>query len=244
MTSGELELITVGIGKVMADHSAASQVSGGPDDPGHSVEDVCRWAEVDELGKIALRSGVAKTAAELMDSPTARFYHEHSLVKEAGGDEVSVWRQDQPYFNVHGRGITAWIPIDSVPKKGSPEFWAGSHLGPWRMSAGEVTERAKWFPEGTLTELPDIDADRSHYDIRRWALDPGDVVFFDFGIVHSAPGFVVDGRRRVLSLRYLSADARHAQRPWPTSPDFPGLARELVEGAEFDHPYFPLAWPR
>lgn len=244
MTPSELELIAVGIGKVVAGHSPESVSEGRPDDPGHTVEDVCRWAEIDELGKVALRSGVAKTAAELMDSATARFYHEHSLVKEAGGDEVSVWRQDQPYFNVHGRGITAWIPIDPVPKVGSPEFWAGSHLGPWRLQPEEVEQHSKIFPSGTLAEIPDIDADRSHYDIRRWVLDPGDVLFFDFAIVHTAPGFVAEGRRRVLSLRYLSNDARHAHRPWPTSPEFPGLQRELPEGAEFDHPYFPLAWPR
>ena len=244
ITPSELELIAVGIGKVMADHSSASVTAGQPDEPGYAVTDVCRWAEIDELGKVALRSGVAKTAAELMDSPTARFFHEQSLVKEAGGDETSVWRQDQPHFNVHGRGVTAWIPVDPVPKKGSPEFWAGSHLGPWRLPAETVEQHAKFFPDGTLTGIPDIDADRSQYDIRRWALDPGDVLFFDFAIVHAAPGFSTEGRRRVLSLRYLSADARHAQRPWPTAPEFPGLDRELAEGDEFDHPYFPLAWPR
>ena len=244
LAPNELELITVGIGKVMADQGSSSTTTGSPDEPGYVAEDLARWAEVDELGKIALRSGVAKTAAELMDSPTARFYHEQSLLKEAGGNETSVWRQDQPFFNVHGRGITAWISVDPVPKKGSPEFWAGSHLGPWRLPADMVEQNSPFFPDGTLVELPDIDADRSQYDIRRWALDPGDVLFFDFAVVHSAPGYVEEGRRRVLSLRYLSNEARHAQRPWPTTPEFPGLQRELPEGAEFDHPYFPLAWPR
>jgi len=244
LAPSELELIAVGIGKVMAENGSPSVATGSADEPGRMVEDVARWAEIDELGKIALRSAVAKTAAELMDSPTARFYHEHSVVKEAGGDETSIWRQDQPYFNVHGRGITAWISVDPVPKAGSPEFWAGSHLGPWRLPAEVVERNAEIFPEGTLAELPDIDADRSQYDIRRWALDPGDVLFFDFAMVHSAPGFSPEGRRRVLSLRYLSSDARHAHRPWPTTPEFPGLQRELPEGAEFDHPYFPVAWPR
>ena len=141
-------------------------------------------------------------------------------------------------------GITAWLPVDPVPKKGSPEFWAGSHLGPWRVPAEVVEREASTFPPGAVTELPDIDADRSQYDIRRWALEPGDVLFFDFGTVHSVPGSSTDGRRRVLSLRYLSIDARHAHRPWSTWPEFAGLERELADGAEFDHPDFPLAWPR
>ena len=122
-----------------------------------------------------------------MDSPTARLYHDHVLVKEPGTTQTTPWHQDQPYYNVSGRGISAWIPVDPVPKDGSPEFWAGSHLGPWRLPRSFMEKEAKWFPEGTLAEIPDIDADRSRYDIRRWEMWPGDVIFFDFLTVHSAP---------------------------------------------------------
>ena len=244
VTPTEIDLITVGIEKAMADRSAASMVISPDDDAGMFLEDFCRWGDIDEIARVALRSGVPRAAAELMDSPNARFYHDHILVKEARTEQRTPWHQDQPYYNVHGRGVSAWIPVDSVPKDGSPEFWAGSHLGPWRLPRSFLEREAKWFPEGTLAEIPDIDANRSHYDIRRWELEPGDAVFFDFATVHSAPGFPFDSRRRVLTLRYLSSDARYARRPWKTSPEFPGLERELAEGAEFDHPYFPIAWPR
>ena len=59
-----------------------------------------------------------------------------------------------------------------------------------------------------------------------------------------APGFPYRSRRRVLSLRYLAADARHAPRPWRTSPPFDGLEAELPAGAAMDHPLFPVVWPR
>jgi hypothetical protein len=49
---------------------------------------------------------------------------------------------------------------------------------------------------------------------------------------------------RVLSLRYLSAEARHAPRRWRTSPPFEGLTDELPAGAEMDHPLFPVVLPR
>ena len=45
--------------------------------------------------------------------------------------------------------------------------------------------------------------------------------------MHGAPGFPHPGRRRILSLRYLSADARHAPRAWRTSPPFDDLHAEL-----------------
>jgi len=240
----DIQVVEEGIDRVLDSLSPASRVASAGDDPGRFVEDFCRWAELDEISRTALRSPVPRVAAELMDSPTVRFYHDHVLVKEPHTKQPTPWHQDQPFYNVHGRGVSAWIPVDEVSKDAAPEFWAGSHRGPWRLPRSFLEQEAKWFPEGTLAEVPDIDANRSNYDIRRWAVDPGDVIFFDFATVHSAPGNPSDRRRRVLSLRYLGGDARHAHRPWATSPNFPGLDQELADGAEFDHPYFPVAWPR
>lgn len=244
ITTDELGQITVGIDKALARPSPARIVASGPDDPGLFVEDFCRWGEIDEIGRVALRSAAAQTAADLMVTPAVRLFHDHILVKEPGTHQRTPWHQDQPYYNVTGQGVSAWISIDPIPEEGALEFWAGSHLGPWRLPRTFLEQEAKWFPEGTLDEIPAIEDDRSAYDIRRWATEPGDVIFFDFLTLHSAPGFPFDSRRRALSLRYLSAEARHAHRPWKTSPEFPGLKRELPEGAEFDHPYFPQAWPR
>jgi ectoine hydroxylase-related dioxygenase (phytanoyl-CoA dioxygenase family) len=102
---------------------------------------------------------------------------------------------------------------------------------------------AKWFPEGSLAEIPDIESDRQAFDIRRYDLQPGDAIFFNFLSVHGAPGFPYAGRRRVLSLRYLSANARHAPRPWRTSPPFDGLEAELPPGSPMDSRLFPIVWP-
>ena len=46
--------------------------------------------------------------------------------------------------------------------------------------------------------------------------------------------------RRAFSVRFIGDDARHALRPWRTSPPFDGLEQELADGAKFDHPLFPL----
>ncbi len=244
VTPAEVEALAAGIEQVLAEPSDRSNVVSSADDPGCFVEDFCRWQDVPEIGRVALESALPEAAAALMDSMRARFYHDHVLVKEAGTTQRTPWHQDQPYYNVSGRGVSAWVPIDEVPKGGSPEFWAGSHLGPWRLPRTFLDEQAKWFPEGSLAEIPDIESDRSAYDIRQWQLSPGDALFFSFESVHSAPGFPFEHRRRVVSFRYLSGEARHAVRPWPTSPDFPGLAEELEDGAPFDHPLFPQAWPR
>ncbi|MEL7208204.1 MAG: phytanoyl-CoA dioxygenase family protein, partial [Actinomycetota bacterium] len=133
MTAEEIDLIKVGIQRVQDQPSAAAIVASPADDPGLFFEDFCRWSEVDEIGRVALRSSVPRAAAELMDSTSARLFHDPVLIKEPATEQPTPWHQDQPYYNVNGRGISAWIPVDPVPRDGSPEFWAGSHLGPWRL---------------------------------------------------------------------------------------------------------------
>jgi ectoine hydroxylase-related dioxygenase (phytanoyl-CoA dioxygenase family) len=239
----EVAVAARAIDAVLARPGRLAQVASGPDDPGLFTEDFCRWREIPEIERLARHSRLPAIAAALMATPEVRFYHDHVLVKEGRTRQRTPWHQDQPYYNVNGRGVSAWIPVDPVPEAGCLELIAGTHRGPWLLPRTFLSHEARWFPEGSLAELPDIEADRSAYDIRRYDLQPGDAIFFDFLAVHGAPGFPFDSRRRVLSLRYLSAEARHAPRRWATSPLFPGLDSELADGAVLDHPLFPVVWP-
>ena len=155
VSPAELDLLATGIEWALANPSERAIVASNADDPGRFVEDFIRWPEVSEIEEVALRSAIPEAAAALMDSMSTRFYHDHILVKEPGTTQRTPWHQDQPYYNVDGRGISAWVPIDPVPKAGSPEFWAGSHLGPWRLPRTFLDDEAKWFPEGSLAEMPD-----------------------------------------------------------------------------------------
>ncbi|MBA3340012.1 MAG: phytanoyl-CoA dioxygenase family protein [Geodermatophilaceae bacterium] len=231
-----------GIDRVLAQPSPLVLRANAEDDPGRFVEDFCRWQEISEIAELAMNSGVPAIAAALMATDEVRLYHDHVLVKEGGTKQRTPWHQDQPYYNVDGRGVSAWIPVDPVPEAGCLEVLAGSHLGPWLMPRTFLAGEAKWFPEGALAELPDVEADRGAFDIRQYEMAPGDAIFFDFLAVHGAPGFPFAGRRRVLSLRYLSEDARHAPRRWRTSPPFDGLDRELGPGEPMDHRLFPVVW--
>jgi ectoine hydroxylase-related dioxygenase (phytanoyl-CoA dioxygenase family) len=239
----EVAVAAAAIDAVLARPGPLAQVASSRDDPGAFTEDFCRWREVPGIERLARHSRLPALAAALMATSRVRFYHDHVLVKEGGTRQRTPWHQDQPYYNVDGPGVSAWIPVDPVPEDGCLELVAGSHRGPWLMPRTFLRGEARWFPEGSLAELPDIDADRSAFDIRRFSLAPGDGIFFDFLSVHGAPGFPHPGRRRVLSLRYLSAEARHAPRAWRTSPPFDGLAGQLPPGVPMDHPLFPVVWP-
>lgn len=247
-TPDEVAQIEQGIEQVLADPSERFLVASADDDTGRFVEDFCNWARVEAYERFIRTSRAAAVAAALMGSRTVRLYHDHTLVKEPGTRQRTPWHQDQPYYNVDGvQNCSMWMPVDPVPRSSTLEFVAGSHRGPWLMPRTFMDDQARWFPEGSLTELPDIDAevarDPDAHRILGWALEPGDAVFFHMLTLHAAGG--VDGthRRRAFSVRFLGDDALHAPRAWATSPDFPGLADELPAGVPMDHPLFPQLWP-
>ena len=201
------------------------------DDDAPFIEDFCNWQRLPAMERFIRNSPAAQIAAELSHSDQIRLY------------------QDQPYYNVDGRqNASMWFPVDPVPKESSLQIVAGSHSGPWYMPRTFLDAQAKWFPEGSLADLPDfegdIERDADSWRILSWELKPGDAVFFNMLSVHGAAGVAGPGRRRVLSVRFLGDDMVHAPRHWTTSPPFPGLDAELPTGVEMDHPLFPVLWKR
>ncbi len=240
-SADEVETVRRGIDRNLADPGPLFAVASRDEDPGRFVEDFCNWQRIDEYRQIAFESRAADVAGALMGSSQVRLYHDHLLVKEPGTQQPTPWHQDQPYYNVEGvDNCSMWMPVDPVAAESTLEFLAGSHLEGWLMPRTFVDMQAKWFPEGSLGELPDVEADRASFPIRGWALEPGDAVFFHMLTLHHAYGVPGGKRRRAFSLRFLGDDATHAPRPWRTSPEFPGLVDELPAGEPMDHPLFPV----
>jgi ectoine hydroxylase-related dioxygenase (phytanoyl-CoA dioxygenase family) len=243
LNAAEIRLLRAGIDANLAQPSARAKIASRPDDPGHFIEDFCSWQENAHYRRFIFESPLAAIAGALMQSRTVRLYHDHMLTKEPGTRQRTPWHQDQPYYNIEGQqNASFWIAVDPVSRAASLELVAGSHRGPWLMPRSFMDAQAKWFPEGQLTELPDIDAQRQRHRILGWAVEPGDVVCFHMLTLHAAAGVPGAGRRRVFSLRVLGDDIVHAPRPWATSPDFPGLAADLAPGAPMKHPLFPVLW--
>ena len=239
LSPGEVETLRRGIDANLAAPSARAIVASRPEDTGFFIEDFCCWADNPDYRSVACDTLLPLLAARLMGSASVRLYHDHMLTKQARTQARTPWHQDQPYYNVDGQlNISFWIPVDPVPRESTLEFVAGSHRGPWLMPRTFMNHEARWFPEGSLAELPDIEADRTRFPIIGWALEPGDLVAFHMLSLHASAGSAT--QRRVFSLRYLGDDMRHAPRRWKTSPEFPGLAERLADGAPMDDALFPL----
>lgn len=241
----EVDRLCQGIDDNLRQPSPRAKVASRADDPGLFIEDFCNWQENAAYRDVIEQSVLAAVAARLTRSEQIRLYHDHMLTKEAGTLQRTPWHQDQPYYNVEGsQNVSFWIPVDPVSRPATLEFVAGSHKGPWLMPRTFMSNEAKWFPEGSLADLPDIEADRSRHRILGWALEPGDAVAFNMLTLHASAGVEPGRRRRVFSVRMLGDDMRHAPRRWKTSPDFPGLAEQLPPGAPMAHPLFPVLWPK
>ncbi|MEX1105483.1 MAG: phytanoyl-CoA dioxygenase family protein [Ilumatobacteraceae bacterium] len=242
-TAEQIDLARTAIDAVLADLSPRAKRASATDD-GAFIEDFCNWQRIGEMEAFIRTSGAAAIAGELMGAAEqVRLYHDHVLVKEPGTRQRTPWHQDLPYYNVDGRqNISMWCPVDPVSRASSLQLVAGTHLGPWFMPRTFLDGQAKWFPDGSLAELPDIDADPERFRILAWELEPGDAVFFHMLTLHGSAGVEGPNRRRVLSVRFLGDDMVHAPRRWVTSPPFPGLEGELADGAPLDHPLFPVLW--
>lgn len=241
--STQIELLREGIDANLAHPSPRAKVASRADDPGQFIEDFCNWQENGQYRRFIFETPLASVAGRLMGSRSARLYHDHMLTKEAGTRQRTPWHQDQPYYNIEGRqNCSFWIPVDPVSRESTLEFVAGSHLGPWLMPRSFMDSQARWFPEGTLADLPDVEAQRERYRILGWALEPGDAVCFHMLTLHASAGVNPGQRRRVFSVRFLGDDITHAPRRWKTSPEFPGLVDDLPAGAAMQHALFPVLW--
>ncbi|KEG15611.1 phytanoyl-CoA dioxygenase [Trypanosoma grayi] len=232
-----------GIDYNMAHPSPLARIASSDSDTGRFFEDFCNWRRIPEYAHIAQNPDLSHIAAVLMGSVVSRLYYDHTLVKEPKTQQQTPWHQDQPYYNIDGKQtVSFWIPVDEVQADSAMEFVSGTHNGPWFMPRTFKENKAKWFPEGSLAELPDIEKLRGEQRILSWEVRPGDAVCFNMLTLHSAKGS--RGMRRAFSVRYVGDDVVYAPRRWVTSPPFYGLEKELSAGAPLDHPMFPVVFRR
>ena len=229
-----------GIDGLMADPSPLERSYHPKGDAAPFFQDLCNWQRFDDFRDFVFESPAGAAAAKLMGSKTARFFHDHVLVKEPGTSVVTPWHQDLPYYCVEGQqSVSFWIPLDHVPRENSLECVAGSHR--WAIHKPKRFDGTDLYAEDKTVELPDIDNHREDFRILAWAMEPGDAVAFDFRTVHGASANKTRAnRRRVFSARWVGDDAVFADRKGRGSPPFKHLT--LQNGAKLEGPDFPVAY--
>ena len=172
------------------------------------------WRQEPEIREFVFSSPIAAIAAELMGSPSVRFYCEHLMVKEPNTSAATPWHQDIGYWPFLGRQIcSAWVSASHCTvEESSLEFVRGSHR--WdKYYTPESFDGADggWLQDFEGEIVPDIDGVRGRpgcsYEIVGFDVEPGDAIFFSAWVLHGAPGNAGNMRRVALATRWLGEDA-------------------------------------
>jgi hypothetical protein len=204
---------------------------------GAFYQDLCNpLAPWDEHYQAVLHdTPVAELITGLWDDPAIWFMYEQVFLKEGGENRRTPWHQDAPYLSVEGDHLAVvWISFDPVTQADSLEFVRGSHRATlFNTSAFDPNDES-------LPRLPDIEADRSRFDIVSWAVEPGDALVFHPAMLHGGAPTHPGGRRRTLTLRFFGRDAVYVVRPGNgVAPMVEGLHERLAPGMPFRHEAFP-----
>lgn len=239
----QVETIAAGIERNMQAPGPYAAENTAAGDTGRFFDDYCNWQRIPEFESVIRCSLAAELAAHIMGSRTARFFHDHVLVKEPGTSKPTPYHQDLPYYFIDGRQtVSMWVPVDPVGLDAAPRFIRGSHLWEKMVLPVRWLDDSGFYPDPSVyLPVPDPENEPDRYELLAWEMEPGDVVLFDYRSVHGAPANPGIRRRRAFSMRWLGDDVRYTERPGRTSPPFPGHG--MREGQTLRDDWFPRLWP-
>jgi ectoine hydroxylase-related dioxygenase (phytanoyl-CoA dioxygenase family) len=229
------------------------------DKPGKFYQDLANPRALPAYRKLLDDSPAADIAAALWGGRDVWFMYEQVFLKEGGEARRTPWHQDSSYLPIDGQMIAVmWITFEPVAKEDSLEFVRRSHRGVLYDGSrfDPADDTAPLYGDGSLPRLPNIEAERSRFDIVSWAVNPGDVLVFHPAMLHGGAPTSAGRRRRTLSLRFfgddaiytprlaLSGDRARARADDPEASVFTRLPGALTPGQPLRHPGFPRVRPR
>ena len=185
-------------------------------------------------------TALSAIAAEVLDTKDLWFFFEQVFLKEGGEARRTPWHQDSSYFPIDGGQLAVmWMCLDPVSREDSLEFVRGSHRGTlFNGSAfNAADDTLPLYDEAYLPRLPDIEANRSAFDIVSWAVEPGDALFFHPGVLHGGAPTHPGGRRRTVSLRFFGDDVIFVERPGVRADSEVGFNREAGDSRDISEFY-------
>ena len=203
-----LECLDAGVATNVAHLSANATMYTADSDSGAFFDDYGNSTRIPQYKRFVMDSPIAEIVAQLLDSTTVRFFHEHLVYKAEGTTVPTPWHQDQSAYALNGKQLcSVWIPLNDIPENESLQFVLGSHKwGRMFMPMQCASQDSSPFVAGSLEpEIPQI----LPADTTSWAVCRGDAIAFHMMTLHAAGGS--KRGRAALSTRWLGDDAAFAQ---------------------------------
>ncbi len=179
--------------------------------------DAFTWFTNDDVRDFVIEGPSAALMQQVLRSERINYFYDQIFVKEQLSPNPTPWHHDFTFWPLEGDQIASiWTSVDAVDAESSAlEFVAGSHRWPHRYRA--IAADGMDFTTGTkMDELPDINADRSKYDIVSWQLEPGDVLIFHALTLHGARGNrSASTKRRAITTRWCGEDVVYKPKGMP-----------------------------
>lgn len=229
---------------VLSDKNARPLLEDGEfGDNGCFFYDVAAWKQSLGVRQVAFDSALPELVADLVEARYLNFWEDTTFVKAPGTRQQTAFHQDLAYFQIEGEQcVIVWIPLDKADKdNGVTEYVRGSHK--W----GEVYAPNVFVSQTPIStspekRCPDIEANRSAYDIVSFDVEPGDVIIHHVLTVHGAGGNPSERWRRAVSFRYCGDQVRYLDRAGAI-PQV-GTSHDLVSGERLMSLDYPVVWPK
>jgi ectoine hydroxylase-related dioxygenase (phytanoyl-CoA dioxygenase family) len=214
----------------------------GPRDPAaNQHQDINCWLTHDGIRDLVLEGPGAAVAQQVFNSQRVSFYYDQIFVKEALSPAPTPWHHDATFWPLEGDQIASfWASVDAVSAETSAlEFIAGSHR--WKEDFRAIGLDGTDLTTGRegLHDLPDIEGDRSGYNIISWNLEPGDALMFHARTLHGARGNQSKhSKRRAIATRWCGDDVVYREGHM-----FEFYDHGLKDGDPFCASIYPQVWP-
>jgi ectoine hydroxylase-related dioxygenase (phytanoyl-CoA dioxygenase family) len=158
------------------------------------------WEKSPLVGRFVMGQRLGRLAAELLEVPGVRLYHDQSLYKEPGGG-ITPAHADQYYWPLAtDRTVTAWIPLQAVPESMGPlGFYAGSQSVAFGRDLG-ISDESEARISANMAE--------HGFAFSCSAFDLGEVSFHLGWTFHKAGVNSSDHPRSVMTVIYMDAAMR------------------------------------
>lgn len=192
------------------------------------------WRENEEIRDFVFSKRLARLAAELMEVPGVRLYHDQALYKEAGGG-ITPWHADQYYWPLSSdRTITVWIPLQATPMEMGPLAFAERSQGVSIGRDKEISDES----EAVLAEA------LKAFSFNDTPFDLGELSCHSGWTYHRAGPNVSDKARRVMTMIYMDRDIRVAEPAHAAQKnDLRAWLDSRPAGALADGPLNPVLYP-